>query len=44
MLSAIVGTFFILSIGMLTAIALGGFVALWWPWNVRLPASPAPVP
>ena len=32
------------SIGMLTAIALGGFVALWWPWNVRLPASPAPVP
>ena len=32
------------SIGMLMAIALGGFVALWWPWNVRLPASPAPVP
>jgi hypothetical protein len=32
------------SIGILTAIALGGFVALWWPWNVRLSASPATVP
>ena len=32
------------STAILTAIALGGFIALWWPWNVRLPASPAPVP
>jgi hypothetical protein len=32
------------SIGVLTAIALGGFLALWWPWNVRLAASPAPAP
>ena len=30
------------SIGMLMAMALGGFVALWWPWNVRVSASPAP--
>jgi hypothetical protein len=32
------------STAILTAIALGGFIALWWPWNVRLSVSPAPVP